>query len=231
MKNFINNIKELKNGNAILFFGFYLLFFIAIFLLIRFGGGKNNLNKKYEPGDKGLYDSKKVLLNNYFFDYKIKLDGKNYNYYGKRNGNDEKFKYNSHDYYKNNDSFFMDNGAWVRVENPYKFYEFINHEKSGALLDEAYLISNIEKDNKVVGYLYSVDTNTINRILYGENTDYDEIPNKVILGIDERKNVNKVTFKLDSFCKLKGVCSNSLEIELSYEMFGDVKKIDNPISD
>lgn len=230
MKNFLENIRESKNGKMILFFGVYLLFFIGVFCLIIFGGNKNYLTQEYEPGDKGLYDNKGILSNNYFFNCKVKLDGNVYDYYGKKFGEIELFKYNNHDYYRNGNDFYINNNdIWSKVDNPYVFYEFIDIENSGELLDDAYLLLTDKDKDIVKSYTFAVSSNSINKLLYKIDSDYDEVPNKVVLYIDEKKNVNRVNFKLDSFCKLKGVCQNNLEIDLSYEMFGEVKKIDSPL--
>lgn len=231
MKELLKNIKDSKNGNAIFFFAFYLLFFIVVFLLIRFGGNKNHLTQEYEHGNNGFFDNEKLLKNNYYFEYKITNDDVVYKYSGKRNGKNELFKFNDVEYYKNNNSYFVKkDDSWEKTTNPYKYYEFINIEKSGNLLDVSYFLSTKEVDDKVVEYTFSVSTNSINKLLYDTDSDFDEIPNQIIIGVDEKKNVNKIIFKLDSFCKLKNLCNNKLEIELNYEMFGEIKKIDNPVA-
>lgn len=231
MKDFYDNIKNSKNGNAIVFFGMYALFFVALILFLRFGRNGNYAQDEYEPGNTGHYRSDYILKNNYFFDYKVKIDGVTHDYYGKRNGNYELFKYNNHDYYRDDYEFFVDNnGLWNKCDNPYKFYEFINIEKSGYLIEDAYLLSTNYDDNKrPKDYTYLISSNTINKVLYDIDSDYDDVANQVVLEVDEKKFVNKITFKLNSFCKSKGICQNDLEIILSYEMFGEVKKIDNPV--
>lgn len=231
MKDFFDNIKDSKNGKIIVFFGVYLLFFIGIFCLIKFGGNKDYLTQKYERGNKGLYDNEGILSNNYYFNYKVKIDGVVHDYYGKKYDNVELFKYNNHDYYRNVDNYYINNNEnWSKVDRPYLLYEFIDIENSGNLLDDAYLLSTNKSGDMVKSYTYLVSSNSINKFLYNIDSDYDEVPNQIILEVDDKKNVNKITFKLNSFCKLKNVCQNDLEIELSYEMFGEVKKIDNPLN-
>ena len=72
-----------------------------------------------------------------------------------------------------------------------------------------------------------MSSNTVNKIVYNTDTDYDEAPNKINVIID--KSSLDITYYYDSFCKMSGKCS-SLEIETYYEMFNGVKEIENPIS-
>ena len=233
MKNFIDNIKEFKktkNGTPILFFGFYLLFFVVLIIFIKFGGDKNFMAKEYEKGRAIQFNTSLLLNKNYLYDYKIIFDGTVYDYYGKRNGDIELFKYNNVDYYKNKTAFFMNNGTWIKCDNPYVFYDFIESVSMGEIIDNSTFMSKEDLEGKKVQYTLLISTNTINKIVSGTDTDYDEIPNQIILDSDNTGEIVKVTFKLDSYCKLNNLCNNSLEIELSYEMFGEIKKIDNPIA-
>lgn len=233
MMDFIEKIKEIsktKKGSTILFFGVYVIFFIVIILVIRVGGNKNFMNQEYEKGITTSFKNKGILNNNYYFDYKVHLDDKVYDYYGKRNGDVELFKYNNVDYYKNKTAFFMNNGTWIKCDNPYVFYDFIESVSMGEIIDNSTFMSKEDLEGKKVQYTLLISTNTINKIVSGTDTDYDEIPNQIILDSDNTGEIVKVTFKLDSYCKLNNLCNNSLEIELSYEMFGEIKKIDNPIA-
>ena len=76
---------------------------------------------------------------------------------------------------------------------------------------------------------FVISSNTLNSILYGMNTDYDEVPNEVIIYTDVTRNVNKITFNLDSLCRNNKICNYGLKINLEYDMFGEVEGIINPM--
>ena len=182
MKNLFENFSDFtkkKNGKPILFFGFYLLFFIFIFMLIKFEGNKNFFNQEYEKGRPSQFNSSLLLDKNYYYDYKINLDGVLYDYYGKRYQDVESFKYNNNEYYRNGNDFFINNGMWVKCDNPYLFYEIISVENLSLIINNSMSISREEVEKNKILYKYVISTNTINKLIYNVESDYDEIPNEI----------------------------------------------------
>jgi len=232
MKNIIenlNSLKETKNGKPILFFGFYFVFFIFIFLFIRFTGTKDALLQEYEKGNTSLLSSSDIIKNNYHYDFKVYLDGNLYNYYGKRLGNVESFKFNNNDYYKKNDNYFINNnGTWVSNDNPFIFREYMESSNVDLLVTNSYYVSKTSYDNGSIDYNLLLSSNTINKLLYDKDTDLEDIPCDVIVKTNDNEKINSIIFKLDNYCLNSDLC-NSLKIELNYDLFGEVNKIDNPI--
>ena len=231
MKKYIdqfNEFKDSKYGKPILFFGFYLIFFIAIFIVIGVFGDKNALIKDYESGNKSALGNTYLLQNNFYYDYKITLDGTLYDYYGKALNDTESFKYNNNDYFKKGDNYFINNGTWVKSENPFKFREFYEPSNMNELLTNGYYSSKTEYDGGAEDYNFLLSINTINKILYGKDSDYDDIPSEAIVTVDKDGVIKNITYKLDNYCKYSGVC-NTLKIELIYDLFGEVQEIENPI--
>ena len=230
MKEFIEKIKELKSndkGKSILFFGFYFLFFIFVFLFIKLTGTKDALLQEYEKGNSSLFNSSILLNNNFYYDYKINLDNNYYNYYGKILGDVESFKYNNSDYYKSNDSYFIDNGTWIMCDNPFVYREFIDTLNISILLDNSYYVSKTDYESGEVDFNYLLSSNTINKLLYDIDSDYDDIPNEIVVKTNNG-NITSIVYKLDNYCVSTGKCSN-LKIDLSYDLFGEVSKIINPV--
>ena len=232
MKKYIDQFNEFKNtqyGKPILFFGFYLVLFAIIFLVIGLFGDKKALFKDYESGNRTALSNTALLKNNFYYDYKITLNGTLYDYYGKANGDVESFKYNNVDYYKNKDSFFMsNNGTWTKTDTPFKFREFYEPANLDRLLTDAYYSSKTEYDGGAEDYNFLLSSNTINKDLYSKDTDYDDVPSEVTVKLDEQGTIKTITYKLDNYCKVSDNC-NSLKIELSYDLFGETKEIKNPI--
>lgn len=232
MKNLIENFNEFrktKNGKPILFFGFYLLFFIFVFLLIKFEGNKDFLNQEYEKGRSSQFNSSLLLGKNYYYDYKINIDGVLHDYYGKRNQDIESFKYNNNEYYRNGDDFFINNGMWVKCDNPYIFYEIIDVDNLSDIINNSTIMSNDGAGEGKKVYKYVISTNTINKLIYNVESDYDEVPNDLDITLDNNNGSIVVKLTLNSFCKLNNVCNDSLVVEANYEMFNSVRDIDNPI--
>lgn len=221
-----NNFKKTKYGSAILFFSFYLIFFIGIILSSRVYGNKNFLNQEYEKG-RINYNSIKIPVENFRYDYNVLLDDINYNYYGKIDGDVQSFKFNNSDYYKLKDDYYVNNGTWIKTNNPYKFYELIDFDNINKILENASFISK-DNESKKTTYKYLISSNTINKLVYGVDTDYDEVPNQVSVEFSNG-GISKIEMRLDSLCKLNNVCQKSLTLDLNYELYNSVSQIDNPI--
>lgn len=228
MKNFVKNFKEFRkmpNSNAIMFFGFYIIFFIILFIIIGVKGDKNSLFQEYEKGNKNIFNNNGVISKNYFYDYKIYLNGVLYDYYGRRNKDSETFKFNNNDYYRDGDNYYINNGELVECSNPYVFYEVINVDNFESIFSNAFYNAKTEYEDGRVDYTYLISSNTLNKILYNVDTDFEEIPNSIVFSTDKENNLNKIVYNLDNFCVNSDSC-NSLKIELNYELFGTVPNLD-----
>lgn len=225
----IKDISKKPKGKAVLFFLGYLLFFIVVFLFIRFAGREDALIQEYEKGDTYKIKIDSVVKNNFTYDLKVVIDGVTYDYYGKRyNANIETFKYNNLDYYRNGDEFLVNkNDVWTVTESPYKYYDFIYTDLIVEILNSATLYSEEKLDNSI-NYTLKISSNTLNKIFYDKDTDFDEVPNTIVVNSTD-KIINSVSYDLNSFCKLNNLCTNSMKITTTFDMYGDVKKIDNPM--
>ena len=101
MKELFKNIKELSKttkGKAILFFGFYFVFFIIIMIIARFGSRNYTKPSDYEKGKSGTFYINDIVDKNYGFTYQVSLDNVKYTYTGTRNSNNTLFDYNGNNY-------------------------------------------------------------------------------------------------------------------------------------
>lgn len=225
----VKDISKKPKGKAALFFLGYLLFFICVFLLIRFAGRKDALLQEYEKGETYKVKIDSLVKNNFTYDLKVVIDGVTYDYYGKRfNENIETFKYNNLDYYRNGNDFYVNkDDVWTVTESPYKYYDFIYPEIVVSILEQATFYSEEDLDSSI-NYTLKISSNTLNKLFYDKDTDIDEVPNTIVVNSTD-KIINSVTYNLDSFCKANSLCTNSMKITTTFDMYGDVKKIDNPI--
>ena len=237
MKKGIEIIKELKKtskGKAVLFFGGYLIFFIVVILFIKFSTRSTTVPSDYEKGRSGGKELSidKLVGNNYLFTYKINLDGKEYIYNGKRNKFTELFQFNDKTYYKNDDAFFSKNNElWVKVDNPYIFTDFLDSSKIVSIIEMASLESRTTFEDGRSSINMLISTNTLNQKLNNINSDFFEEPNKITLIANKNNEIDEINYDLSSYCTLNKLCQNSLKINLSYEMYGEIKNIENPVNE
>lgn len=234
MKDFIEKLEELKKtryGKAILFFGFYFIFFLVIVVGIRFGS-KAPLSRydEYENGNsKYNFKVDKLLEDNFNFDYVITLDGNSYEYVGVRNNNRELFNYNEYNYYKDESGCYVGGTSWIKGDDPYLYSEFLDVNKIIELLALATYKAKTSYDSGAESYIFMISSNTINQHLYGINSDYFEVPNEIVVDTDTSNVINTLEFNLDSYCKVNNKCQNSLRIKLNYSKYGEVSDIDSPV--
>lgn len=234
MKKILEKIKELNStakGKAILFFAFYLIFFLIVVLVSRLGtrtplAGSGD----YEPGNGNVtFYVDKILNNNYIYGYTVSLDGVKYEYYGQKYENTELFKFNNRQYYRTGNDFYVKNTVWEKVPNPYLFAEFFDINQISKVMNVASYDSKISYEDGRRAYTFLLSSNSINQLLNNIDSDFYEEPNIVTLEVDDLKNVNKISLDLDSYCTLNKLCQKTLKVEIEYDMFGEVTKIDNPV--
>lgn len=234
MKNFFENIQKFMKSEdnqtykTIGFFAFYIFFFAILFSLIHFKGDRNYLLQEYEKGDSSV-GSVGVLNKNYVYDFKITLDGVLHDYYGKRYEDKESFKYNNLDYYRDADEFFVNQDMWIKCENPYLFYEFLDYENLTKILEKATFVAKTEYENGKVVHHYIISSNDLAKLWTEEETDYGEDTDTIDIEVGEDNNITKIQYGLDHYCMHRELCSSSLSIDMSFEMFGSVTDIENPI--
>lgn len=129
-KNFIDRFKDFyykRNGKAILFFGFYLIFFLALILFLK---KEEKVNVDENKVGKSLTINELVNLNDYEYSFEIKDEDNTLYYKGTKN---------NIDYHDFNYSYFFDpvninqlvKKSKVKEDNVYE----ISNEIINSLLD------------------------------------------------------------------------------------------------
>lgn len=227
IKDSIQNIFENQSQKTIAFFVFYFFFFLVVFLLIFFRGDKDYLNQEYEKGDTTSTNTG-ILGTNFLFDYKVEVDHVLHDYYGKHYQDRETFKYNNLDYYHEKEEFYSYQDSWITVENPYVFYEFLDFDSLKEIMSHASFIKKEEGESNTT-YYYQISSNTLNEILYGQNTDYDDVPDTITILTDQKNRITQIVYQLDTFCKYQEKCLEQLKIEMNFDMLGEIGEIESPI--
>lgn len=214
MKKVFEFLKELRKkpyGKSVFFFSFYFIFFVVIFLILFLGGNKDIEEEKETNGV--IY--RNPVIYNYSFNYKVTLDNNVYEYIGNKKSSIIEYKYNNNEYYNEGNKSYIKNEEWKEVENPIKVADYLSEQVINKILQSAYLESKTTYDNGDVAYNLLISSNTINSLVYGENTDIEETPNKIIVSLNKNKFINSISYNLDSYCKNSDICNN-LNIIIEY---------------
>lgn len=226
-------VRDPKN-KPVLFFGFYLLFFIFIAVLVRLSPVKDTRpNKDTDARGNHYYNLGKLDDTNYHFKYEYNIDSVLTSFEGERNGLRELFvrKYNnSLDNFYGYRKLYMQqlNGVWQKSDSPYLYDELFDVDVIREILENATFMSKTEYQNKSHSYTYQISTTTLEKILYNNIVDLDDIPNDVVVTMDNNYYVEEIEYKLDSFANFKNPTNKSLSLKLSYSDFGNIKEIEEP---
>lgn len=231
--NYVKELKKTDKGKAILFFGFYFIFFLAIAVFARsFSGNSYQESDNYAKKEKFSFDM--IEKANYKFDYNIQIDNTIYNYSGLKKDDNELFTYSvdtiALEYYKRAESYFSkENDTWIKSNSPYLFMEFLSINSLNNIFVDATYISKEEFDNGEVIYNYMISTNSIVKRLENINSDIDEIPNTFSIVANSSGDVYKIEMVLNSYGKYKGICFDEFSIVLNYSDFNNSLEIVSPI--
>lgn len=221
----ILDLRKTPRGRAILFFGAYFFFFLLLIIMMRFSNRTSNYN--YDDNkNKNEVSFGSITNNNYAFTYNVYLDDLKYTFTGERNGNITKINYLDNIYYKVDNTFYDSNN--MIVDNPIMFPLFLDNNNYNDICKNSYFESKTVYEDSHLRFDYLLSTNTINSLFHNIDSDYLEEANKIIYSTDKNKDVYQINYLLDSYCLLNNLCEKSLKLEIVYDKFGSVSKIEVP---
>ena len=147
------------------------------------------------------------------------VDDKTVSYVGNRYEDREEFTKDSlMKYYSESNNFFINNnGVWIKADNPYLYDKFYSPDNISTLLASASYSSKTEYDSGKKVYNFIISSASINKIFEGVDLDIEEIPNEIIVNVNEDGYVNKIKFNLNSYnnglyqyvnhCIVEKICS------------------------
>ena len=238
MKELINIIKELRKtdkGKAVIFFAVSFVVFLFLGILARTTGThpvETNVNENYSH-DVSIDE---LLDNNFSYVYTVEVDGKKYTINGKINENVEEFEFsndtNTVNYYRSGENYYVKNNeVWEKGNVPLELSKFFKTKDLNSIIKKSTLDSKTDYKSGKVNYNLLVSTNTINKILDKQNTDFDDEPNEISVSFDENKKVENIDLKLKNYCISNGICSNDLNMRLEYDDIGKIGVIKNPLTE
>ena len=163
------SVKELftdeKKRARLILFG-YFIFFLVLIVAMRsnYNGNSNDeiANKINNQADE------KLAMHNYEFTYTITKGTKKYIYTGKHYNEKEMFTYNKEEYYKENGMVVKkEKDNWIKVENPYVEYEYLDLVNLDKILGKSDFISQTKfnDDSILNSYKMYVDGKVSENVL------------------------------------------------------------------
>lgn len=241
IKKIIQNLGKLlefrktPKGKMIFFFGFYLLFFIAIAIFSRVLDNDIE-NSSYQPVENHIDPNYISIVtkngNNYAYQYSIQIDDEYYNIDGTKNKDKELFSYTYNNqivqYYKQEFVYYQKlNNNWIQTIIPNINLAMIdNFDK---ILKEANYNYKTEYENGKVVLNYQVKNNIIRNYLNMELSDKEENLNDIYIVMNNDR-IDSIEWNLTSYCIESKKCLDSMNITMNYRNFGLEKEIVNPIN-
>ena len=228
VKTFFSFLKEAHKDpkkRIIVFFVFYFIFFAVLITLLRLNSGNNN-NQIFINKD---YSINKIESNNYHYIYNINYNDEIITIDGEKYNDIENFVIKENNtmsnYFKNSKGYLKkESDKWIKVTDPNNFSYITNIDSIKNILDSATYIS--KQDNKTIEY--HISTTTLVKIIDGKNIDIDDLPNKIILKVDNYKEVEEIELDLSPYLTYTNGKDSKLIINTYYDSFNNIEEIYNP---
>ena len=164
---------EVKRKKTIMFFGFYLVFFLFLFIWMK-SYGSNPRNEEIKEDTEITYKTDMIENNNYTYVFEIEEDNNTYSYKGIRD--DENYEVSEYKY-----KFFLD---------IYNIKKLIKNSK--------YLYKT--DNNNEISYKYEIDSKTLSNMLQDGKTVENGI-NNIIVYVDSTNNAYKIELDFSNYMK------------------------------
>ena len=217
-------IKELlktPKGKALLFFGFYFVFFLVIAILARISPG--NVNDESLNQNK-LFSLSDINGNNYSYECNINIDNNIFKINGVKMQDKEKFTYIydniQKDYYKEGSSYYLDEHI---SEIPSWYFNLIDNLDYLVNNSTYVSVTNYESGKNVLRYILS--SASISKLVDNKDLDIEEIPNEINITKNNNR-VDEVDIIFSSYCISTNKCTNYGKLSILYNNFGKIESID-----
>ncbi len=168
---------ELKRKKTIMFFGFYLLFFLFLFIWMK-SYGSNPRNEEIKEDTEITYKTDMIENNNYQYSYYIEENDNTYTFSGVRD--DENYELSE-----------------------YKYKELVNIYTIKQIIKNAKYLLKVENGSDLISYKYEITNKDLAKILnYKENLE--DGTNPIIIFVDKDKNIYQIDFDYSNYMKAIG---------------------------
>lgn len=231
-------LEENQNLKPIIFFGFYLIFFLVLVLLLRSGYKNNNTATNIQKSGYGYdYKLNRILNENYHFVYTEEMNAEKTIFEGDWLDNTLSYRKSgviSSEYYQNRDKVYLKDPnslTWSETENPMIFFQLANPSNLKRVITSATYVSKtdyIKSDTK--SFNYEIETSYLYKMFNNETNEFDNIPtNKIIVTIEENGKIKSVQLDLTSYYNIINKEITNYKLTFTYSKYGEIEEISNPI--
>ena len=228
-------LKELwKNpkGRALLFFGFYFIFFLVLGISFRASASapQKNLTLPSQLQENANYSIQDLVNGNYQFTYQENVNGVSKELTGKA--------YNQMKQVTNNygNMYFLYSGiviqrlndVWQICDNPFYYRQILEEGMLKKTLDAATFESKTLYQNKQTVYRYQISTTTLWDLYQNEKIDIADEPNIIEVYVTENGQVEKIFYNYSSDDTYLRKTPMQTYFTVSYQDYGKIEAFEVP---
>lgn len=234
-KGIIKELYSTEKGRSLLFFGFYIIFFVAVAILMRSMhevASTNNNNKELKTEVTYRYHLEKIQAENYHYKY-LSTVGDNVSLFeGDRSETKELFTMTTNGtiskYFRDGELFVKEaEGVWVASDTPYLLEEFYEVDTIEEILNQANFISKTEYERGGGSLTFKISNAKLIKIIEKKEALETE-QNEIILNLDKDKNIEKIEYNLTAYGTYLMKTITPVKMEITYSNFGEIKEIEKP---
>lgn len=232
-----NKVQEMFEDNPelkqIFFFGFYIVFFVFIVILLR--SSFTNIDQgqmKKNSGYGASFNLKKIENNNFHFIYKLIKNNEIILYEGDKNKENQKFTKSgtpSISYYSERNGYYLKNPNSLLYEestNPIEFSKILEPSNLKKIFIHGTYISKTDYiDHSQEDYTYEISTSTLLRNIDKVEADIDTNPNTITTKIDKNGDVFEIDLDLTDYFHYYDDSIYQYKLVVNYSKIGEIEKI------
>lgn len=234
-----SKIQEMFEDNPelkqIFFFGFYIVFFVFIVILLR--SSFTNIDQhqmKKNSGYGASFNLKKIESNNFHFNYKLIKNNQTILYEGDKNKDKQKFTKSgtpSINYYSEGNNYYLKNSNSLLYEestNPIEFSKILEPSNLKKMFIHGTYISKTEYVNSSKeDYTYEISTSTLLRNIDNVEADIDTKPNTITAKIDKNGDISEIELDLTDYFHYYDQTIYEYKLTINYSNFGEIETINS----
>lgn len=220
-------------SKQLFFFGFYVVFFIFIVILLRSSFARNDLKlSRSNSGYRYDFTLRDLEKKNYHFNYKVIKNGEIIVYDGNLSNNKRQFFRSGNpsvEYYSVGDVYYQKNSntlLYDEVNNPMEFVSLLDASTFKKFFIYGSYISKTEYlDGNSLDFTYNISTSTLLRNIDKVESDIDGEVNKVVVKVISGK-ISEVSMDLTDYFRYHDNSINEYKLVIGYSKFGEIGDID-----
>lgn len=217
----------------LLFFGFYVVFFLFVILLLRGSfADRDSKITRYNSGYGHSFQLDELLKKNYHFHYQLIKNGTTVIFDGDCYGDNQLFVKSGNPsirYSKTKEEYFMmdpNTLVYEKSTNPMEFSEIVDPNHLQKLFIHGSYQSRTEyMDEPLVDYHYEISTATILKNIHQIKADLDDPANLITAKVHKSQRLYEIDMDLTSYYQYFDPTVTEYRLLLTYSKYGEIEKL------